>query len=174
MRHFKAIFLLAAIPFCFLFQDAKCQAGPDDYLFHSVFIYSFSRYIEWPKEDGEFKIGVVGGSLKLEESLEKMANSKSTENKKYIIKVVHSLEEADEYQMLVFPKNHTELFEKYAIKLKEKPVLLITENEEMISRGANINFVRIDQKLQYEIDQKRIEEKGMKVSSKLVTMSYQK
>lgn len=155
-------------------HQGKAQSAAEDYTFHSVFVYSFSRYIEWPQESMEFRIGVVGGSLKLEESLEKMAASKSNDSRKYIIKTIFNPEEAKNFHMLIFPNDHISLFEKYQKQYEGKAVLMITEGDAMMEKGAAINFVRVDQKLQYEISQTQIELRGMKVSSRLVNMGYQK
>jgi YfiR/HmsC-like len=52
-------------------------ADAQTYQLHSVFMYSFTRYIQWPEESnqGDFEIHVLGDSPILAE-LKKMSESK--------------------------------------------------------------------------------------------------
>ena len=53
----------------------------------SLFIYNFSKYIEWPVEmrDGDFVIGVLGDYPTLYSELSKMAQSKTRGNQNFKI-----------------------------------------------------------------------------------------
>src|SRR4028119_2478204 len=65
---------------------------PSDYKYHSVFIYNFIKYIQWPSsaQSGDFVIGVLGSSGIIPE-LEKMASTKTVGSQKIVVRRFNSV-----------------------------------------------------------------------------------
>mgnify|MGYP001799560797 CR=1 FL=1 len=72
----------------FLFLSNGLQAGAQDYKFHSIFMYNFTKYIQWPAsyQSGEFIIGVLGTSP-ITEHLTNMAKVKSAGAQQFEIRI---------------------------------------------------------------------------------------
>jgi hypothetical protein len=85
------------------------QAQTADYRFHSVFIYNFTKYIQWPAEhqSGDFIIGVLGSSA-ISAELEKMAANKTVGAQKIVVKKFKSITEAADCHIL-FPPQYRQL-----------------------------------------------------------------
>jgi hypothetical protein len=74
-----------------------------------MFLYNFTKYIEWPKEykQGDFIIGILGGgSEALQKELEKLALTKKAGIQNIVIKKYNSLAEVDKCHMLFIPESH--------------------------------------------------------------------
>jgi hypothetical protein len=157
------LFLLMGVVFHF---DAKAQAA--DYRFHSVFIYNFTKYIQWPaaQQSGEFVIGVLGTSA-ISAELEKMAANKMVGTQKIVVKKYKSAAEATDCHILFLPSTSTYNFDDIHKKFKGKPTLVITEKPGLAQKGSGINFIMQDNKWKFELNEAATQSAGLKVSKEL-------
>jgi hypothetical protein len=155
-----------------LFVYNNLQAQNTDYRFHSVFIYNFTKYIQWPAEyqTGEFVIAVLGDSPIFHE-LEKMAMNKTVGIQKIVIKRYKSMKEVNNCHILFVPSANNNHFESVQEKLKGKHTLIITEKTGMAQKGSGINFVLQDNKWKFELNESATQSAGLKVSKELAQMA---
>jgi hypothetical protein len=139
-----------------------------DYRFHSVFMYNFTKYIQWPSstQSGDFVIGVLGSSPILGE-LEKMAENKTVGAQKIVIKKFKSVGEISACQMLFIPSADSRDFDSALEKVKGKPTLILTEKNGLGQKGSGINFVLVDGKWKFELNENATQDAGLKVSKEL-------
>jgi hypothetical protein len=144
------------------------QAQTTDYKFHSVFIYNFTKYIQWPTEQqaGDFVIGVLGNSS-ISADLEKMAMNKTVGTQKIVVKKFKSVSEIADCHILFIPSNSNVSFDDVQNKFKGKPTLLITEKTGLAQKGSGINFVLQDNKWKFELNEAATQSAGLKVSKEL-------
>lgn len=152
----------------FVLNTDHLQAQAADYRFHSVFIYNFTKYIQWPasQQSGDFVIAVVGNSP-ITSELEKMAANKTVGTQKIVIKHLKSISEATHCHILFVPSDHPSNFETIQQKLKGKHTLVITEKTGMAQKGSGINFVWQDNKWKFELNEQATQNAGLKVSKEL-------
>jgi len=143
-----------------------------DYKLYKVYIYNFTKYIQWPtdKQSGDFIIGVVGKSAMLEE-LQSIAASRTVGSQKIVIKEFSNATDVDNCHVVFIPSNKSNLLGELSTKFGNKPVLIITEKTGLGKQGSNINFVLIDGKLKYELNKEAIEKTGLKVSTELTKLA---
>jgi hypothetical protein len=144
------------------------QAQTTDYRFHSVFIYNFTKYIQWPAahQSGDFVIGVLGNSA-ISSELEKMAANKTVGAQKIVVKKFKSLAEAADCHILFLPSMGNYNFDDVQTKFKGKPTLLITERTGLAQKGSGINFIMQDNKWKFELNEAATQSAGLKVSKEL-------
>ena len=142
-----------------------------DYKFHSVFVYNFTKYIEWPSQSNQISIGVLNGGTSLIDSFNKMAEVKSSGTMSYRIVKVNNASQAQQCQILFIPEGSSDQLASYASALQGKPILLITESDGMIKKGSCINFVIVDGKLNIELNRAAVEKAGLKVSGQLLALA---
>ncbi|NJM93861.1 MAG: YfiR family protein [Cytophagales bacterium] len=155
--------LLAAV----LLPSRVAQA--QDYRYHPVFLYSFSKYIEWPEgtPKAEFVITVVGNEAAYEE-IGKMTQ-KREEIKGKTIKVLkaRSIREVLPSH-IVFITNDVRFplsdLQKY---LGSKPILIVTEHPGIADRGTHINFVTLNEKITFELNKTLALQRGFKIATGL-------
>jgi hypothetical protein len=146
-------------------SEAQAQ---QDYRFHSVFMYNFTKYIQWPSsvQTGDFIIGVLGNSPIVKE-LEKMAENKTVGSQKISVKKFKSVADISPCQMLFIPSADSRDFESALEKLKGKPTLILTEKNGLGQKGSGINFVLVDGKWKFELNENATKDAGLKVSKEL-------
>ncbi len=161
----KAILLFAI----FFTAHLTMQAQTADYKFHSIFIYNFTKYIQWPAshQSGEFIIGVLGNSPAAAEELTKVTSNKMVGSQRIVIKVFKSAAEIGDCHILFLPSAGSSKFAEVQSKLKGKPTLVITEKSGLAQRGSGINFILQDNKWKFELNESATQSAGLKVSKEL-------
>lgn len=148
----------------------KSNAQASDNQVKSVFVFNFTRYIQWPSNESDFTIGILGNDAALEKAFQDMASKKSTSTKKIIIKSFASANEASNCDILFIPKDNSSQF-THVKSQGLKNVLIITEKAGLGRQGSGINFIEIDGKMRFEINKGEIERAGLKVSSQLLGLA---
>lgn len=139
----------------------------------SAYLYNISRYMEWPAgfNENEFIIGVMGKTAEILPQLEVVANNKKVVGKPIIVKSFESPEEIFDCNILFIPERQSNLITKAVEKTQDSPTLVVTEKEGMLKKGADVNFVFNQNKLQFEIDLASIQTKSLKVNSRLQNLA---
>jgi hypothetical protein len=147
------------------FSSVQAQS---DYRFHSVFMYNFTKYIQWPSsaQSGDFVIGVIG-NCPIQGELEKMATNKTVGSQKIVVKKFKNVSELSNCQMLFIPSADSRDFEAALEKLRGKSTLILTEKDGLGQKGSGINFVLIDGKWRFELNENATGSAGLKVSKEL-------
>lgn len=151
----------------FLFISPKSN-GQDLYKLHSIFIYNFSKFIDWPQnyKSGDFVIGVLGDSP-ITEHLKQMASNKMTGTQRFSIKNFSNPGDLEQCHILYIPKSLSSKFEECRDKLVGQPTLIITDKPGLGETGSGINFLLVDGKPRFELNKSYTEERKLKVSSEL-------
>ena len=138
----------------------------DTYKLHTLYMYSFSRHIQWPQEvsQGDFKIGIVGESP-IVEPLQKRDNR--------FIKAITfaSLDEIRDCNILSL--NQSENFPKTLNKVGDSSILLVTEKGGLETKGSAINFVINNNRLMFEINNDAINKANMEAAVELKKYAVQ-
>ena len=163
----KVRFFFTVLAFVLLTKGFSQTA---DYKFHSVFIYNFTKYIQWPaaQQNGDFVIAVVGNSPVFDE-LSKITANKTVGTQKIVVKKFGSAGELDNCQIVFVPGGGN--FEAVQEKLKGRAVLMITEKPGMAKKGSSINFVMQDNKWKFELNEATTQHAGLKVSKELAKLA---
>jgi hypothetical protein len=139
-----------------------------DKKFHSVFIYNFTKYIEWPSayNSGDFIIGVLGKS-DITQNLQEMANMKTVGKQKMVVKVFNSVNEIGKCNMLFIPTSQSDQIDLVKSRLSNSATLIISEKNGLGRKGSGINFVVENGRWRFELNRSVVENQNLKVSSEL-------
>jgi hypothetical protein len=144
-----------------------------NYQLHSVFIYSFARYIQWPEEasTGDFHILVLGESPILPE-LNNLAGKKKVGERTIQVTQINSASELRKCNILFIPNDKSALLSEILAKLGENtPTLVVTEQAGLGTKGSNINFVQRDGKLAFELNSNSFIKRKLKPSTELTRIA---
>lgn len=146
--------------------------GQDIHKFHSIFIYNFSKFIQWPTEytKGDFVIGVLGSSP-VTQHLEAMAVSKRVGNQSFSIVSYKNPGDIEKCHILYIPTNQSSLLEECKTNLAGTATLIITDKPGLGKDGSGINFLIIDGKPKFELNKSAAEERNLKVSTELAKLA---
>lgn len=139
---------------------------------HPLFIYSFTRYIQWPDSynEGDFEILVLGDSPIIEE-LKAMAQAKKIGDRTIKVTKITTTTEIRKCNVLFLPVDqsgkHTEVLQKVGVQ----SILVITEQPGLGASGSCINFITKDGKLAFELNQAALTKQNLKASSEITRLA---
>ena len=139
----------------------------------AMFIYNFSRLIEWPAsyKTGSFVIGVLGAGEIISE-LESYTTGKRVGSQLIVVKQYRDPAEIDKCHILFVTFAKTKILGDMTNLLSNKSTLIITEKNGAVDEGSAINFLLVGDKLKFEINQENATKYGIKYSSKLTEMAF--
>ena len=150
---------------------AVAQTHEQEANLKAVFIYNFTRYIDWDTSNVEntFVIGVLG-STAVTEPLNEIAKTSTIKNKRIIIRNFSNPDEMGPCNILFISANSTFPLQSVLAKIN-KGTLTITEEAGFAEQGAAFNFVVVNDKLKFEANVKSINAAGLKASSQLLKLA---
>ena len=155
---FLAAFVLGAL---------KPGGDINEYQIKAMFVFNFTKYIEWPESSSDvFTIGVIGES-EITEALEKVATQKKVGERKIVIRTL-TVEAEEHCDIIIVSKPRTNRLDQIEKRYAGKGVLIISDEA---PRSAAINLVTRDNKIRFEINQNLAKAGGVKISSQLLTLA---
>jgi hypothetical protein len=160
----KCLLLAILLVFCGLLQA-------QNYKQHPLFIFSFTRYIQWPEaySQGDFEILVLGDTPLLEE-LKGLAQSKKVGDRSIKVVKVNSITEIRKCNMLFVPADKSDQIAEVLQKIDTQSVLLMTEQPGLGSQSC-INFILKDGRLAFELNQAALTKRNLKASNELTRIA---
>ena len=143
-------------------------ATGQNYKMHSVFIYSFTRYVQWPEayNKGDFEILVLGDSPIIEE-LKTMAQAKKVGDRAIKVTKIAAPSEIRKCNMLFLAAARSAQITEVMDKVNTQAILVVSEEAGLGAKGSDINFIVRDGKLAFELNQASVGRQGLKVSNEL-------
>jgi serine phosphatase RsbU (regulator of sigma subunit) len=136
----------------------------------ALYVFDLAKYVDYGpgfKDSSNFRIGVLVGDYDL---VNEMANLASTRNKiqdkPVTVAGFKNLESLTHLQVLYVNKDAGFNLDKVKAKIKGKQTLLITEGYEF--REAMINFIVVQNKPRFDINEEYLKEEGMTVPQTLL------
>jgi hypothetical protein len=156
------------LQYAFILLALAAYGQSQSYQTHTLFMYSFTRFVQWPPEEsqGDFEIVVLGESPILSE-LKVMAERKKAGSRVIHVSKIGSMAEYKKSHILYVGTDWSAKYPEVAAKIGENPVLLVTEQAATANKGC-INFVNNkDGKLSFELNRPSIDKHRLKVSAEL-------
>lgn len=146
-------------------------ASAQDDKFKALFVYNFTKYIEWPKnkQTGDFVIGVLGHSSIIGE-LKAFTERKTVGSQKIVVEEILSSEDYTKYHIVYVPTKLSGQVDDIAKRTKGKGVLIVTDKPGLAATTSGINFVKVDNQQKFEVNTAHLEEEGVKHSNTLVLL----
>ena len=149
--------------------NAKAQTEQGEAALKAVFIYNFTKYVDWDNIGNEFVIGVIGSSP-IENALTEIAKTNTIKNKKIIIRHYARPQDIRTCQILFIAKKSSYSLSSILNEVG-RGVLTIGEEDGYSREGTAFNFVIINDKLKFEANLRAIDEAGLKASSQLLKLA---
>jgi hypothetical protein len=129
----------------------------------SLFIYNFTKHIEWPIEYNgiEFVIGVLGDDQIIKQ-LENFMSQKKDSGKKII---VQRYKKGARYNLIYITSGNRVNFQAIKSSVRKNKTLLVTDE---FTEGSHISFSLELDKVKYFVDKPAIEKTGLKVGQELM------
>ncbi|NPA39994.1 MAG: YfiR family protein [Thermodesulfobacteria bacterium] len=173
MKKFCKLFI--GVGFLLIFLTSTLRATTLlEYKIKTAFIYNFLKFIDLPdnKKNGKNITICVFGRKDPFGKIIDILNTKEVKGKKLKVKKIFALSQVKMCSVLFIPsgEERTEEILNY-IREKKLPILTIGESPDFIDKGGIINFVIIDNKVRFEINNTIANELGIKISSRLLRLA---
>ncbi len=142
----------------------------------ALFIYNFTKFVAWPIEQKtpEFIIGILG-PFDTFDPIKNYMQQKRVAGRTIVVKHFRKVSEIESNcHILMIASQYVKDMETIVTKTQSENVLLITEKDGSIEKGAAINFLVIDGKIKYEIKGSNIAKYQLKHALQLETLAYRK
>ena len=142
-----------------------------NYKQHPLFIYSFTRYVQWPETytQGDFEILVLGDTPLFDE-LKVLATKKVGERAIKVVRI-NGVAEIRKCNMLFVPADKSDKIGEILQKIDTQSVLLMTEQPGLGAQGSCINFITKDGRLAFELNQAAFTKRNLKASNELTRLA---
>ena len=168
-NNIKLKFLLVVATFLLIAGVSEVFSKASDvYEIQALFLYNFTKHVEWKNTDEAFTIGVYG-SPKAYEKIKSYFSDKKIWLKEVRTIQIYSKEELKKCHIAYMPKSSKEKILDCLDGADLSNILLVTEDDFM-EAGAAISFIYDQDKMKFKISKSKIEEVGLKVSSSLISM----
>lgn len=141
----------------------------------AMYIIKFSHFTEWKDmQHGQNKIiiGVYGKSV-IVKYLKKYVLTNKEENKDLEIKIIKSLDEVVDCNVLYFPDISVKELEMILNKLNNLPVLTISDNQKFLEKNVMINMFPRGRKVVYSVNKSSVDLSSLKLSPKIYKLAIE-
>lgn len=169
MKKYSILLMLILLGFTKSFSQSSIPAA------QSVFIYNFTRLIEWPADykSGDFTIGVIGSGEVFNE-LKNYTSSKMVGAQPIKVVKFNATAEITKCHILFVSYGKAKEISDMVAKIGGGSTLIVSENKSAIEKGAAINFVILEDKLKFELKTSNASSVGLKIHSNLENMATTK
>lgn len=157
--------------FCFPAGRAISQNSQQEANLKAVFIYNFTRYIEWDTANikNDFVIGVIGPSG-VTPALSQIARTKSVKNRRIVVHIFNKPDEIENCNILFIPQRLPFSLSTILDRVG-KGTLTVSEQPGYARMGTAFNFVLDRDKLKFEANLKALYLSGLKAGSQLLKLA---
>ena len=139
----------------------------------AAYLYNFLRFVEWPSDSKNINVCLYGSPENYQAVFSSIPQYTQT-GSEFIVKTIKlgnalgNLENCRIVFVTALAKSDTLSVLAY---LNDKHSLTIGEFDSFIENGGMINFVRVEDKLRFEINNSAAERAGLKISSKVLRIA---
>lgn len=159
-----------------LFGTARAQsATAGEYEIKAAFLYNFAKFVDWPPKSfrdttAPLQICVLGRDP-FGEALRNITREKTVNGRKLEVDYVVDLRMARTCHILFIASSEKERLRQIFEGLQGSCILTVGDTKDFAAQGGMINFVLQDDRVQFEVSRTAIEQAGLKISSKLLSVA---
>lgn len=165
LKFYLLLFMLIAGSLVLKSGEVKAQEMGK---YQALYIYNFTKYIQWPKVEKDITIGVMGEG-KINQEVSSMVDTKGEGRLSY--KKISSNSDISGCDIIFMTSSQDQKLASVVAATKGKSILIISESEMSARNGAGISFYTHENKLKFIINKGVIDEKNMKISSSLMNLA---
>jgi hypothetical protein len=153
------------------FVIPQAEAQEEKYI--TLYLYNFTKYIEWPDEykKGDFVIDIMGHKS-VYDRLTNMLKRKKRGNQNFVVNNPTEVAEVSKDCNILFVGHwQSKKLKKALYKVGNKGTLIVTEKGGLLDHGAAINLMIKNNKILYEVKKSNISKYNLLYSNDLTSMA---
>ena len=165
--------ILIALNVLFLSGRIAAQEA-NEYEVKAAFLYNFARFVEWPDNvspdpNGPLVIAILGRDP-FGGEIDRAIEGKTVNGRRLVIKRFSSLETYEQCHILFVSSSERGNLPRILAAVRTSSVLTVSETDRFAQIGGIINFITIENRIRFEINQAAAERVGLKISYKLLSL----
>ena len=151
---------------------APVGPAPSEYDLKAVFLYNFTRYLQWPEEDatGAFEIAVLGDSG-IVAPLQEIAAKKTVRSAPIVVRRCEEPGQIGRPRILFLARPAAPSLKRALNAARGAGILTVGEEEGLAARGAAVNFVLREETVKFEVSVKALKAAGIQAGSQLLKLA---
>ena len=167
---------LPGLLYCLLglavFTRSAGAEAPTEYQVKAVFLYNFSRFVEWPPQtftapDEPFVIGVLG-SDPFGTRLDEAVRGEQIDQHPLVVRRFRSLGEIGDCRILYIDRSQSAEVPQILAALDHHGTLTVSDLDGVSERGVMIQFTTENNRIRLRINVESARAAGLTISSKLL------
>lgn len=141
----------------------------------AAFLFNFVRYVEWPESafaspDAAIRICLIGDGG-FAEVLTAAVSGRTLGARAVEVAPLVSIDEAADCHLLFFEEDAVARGADVAERVGDRAVFTVSDRAGFAREGGIANFILVDQKIRFEINQNAARHAGLKISSSLLRLA---
>jgi len=165
---------VACLAMMFLLCASAGAQDASEYQVKAAFLYNFAKFVEWPASvsagpNAPLVIGVLGKDP-FGGEIDRAVEGKTINGRRLMIRRFSSLQAYQYCHILFVSSSERNNLPQIIATVRNSSVLTVSETDRFAHIGGIINFVTIENRIRFEINQAAAERAGLKISSKLLSL----
>jgi hypothetical protein len=141
----------------------------------AAFLYKFGGFVEWPavafaRADSPFLIGVLGAESVAAE-LERLVAGRTVQGRALSVQRLKRADALTGVHLLFVGQSEAARLAEIVSAAKGRPLLIVTETENALTRGSMINFITVDDKVRFDVALPEAERGQLRISARLLAVA---
>ena len=156
-----------------VFLRGACGAeAPTEYQVKAVFVYNFSRFVEWPPQaftapDEPFVIGILGGDP-FGARLDEAVRGERIDQHPLLVRRFRNLGEIGDCRILYIDRSESAQLQQILAALDHRSILTVSDLDGSSQRGVMVQFTTDNNRIRLRINVESARASGLTISSKLL------
>lgn len=164
--------LWGALGLTIVLRGAGGAEAPTEYQVKAVFVYNFSRFVEWPPQtftapNEPFVIGILG-SDPFGARLDEAVRGEQIDQHPLVVRRFRNLGEIGDCRILYIDRSESAKVQQILAALDHRNTLTVTDLEGATERGVMIQFTTENNRIRLRINVESARAAGLTISSKLL------
>ena len=150
------------------------ERRPDEYGVKAAFLFNFAKFVDWPTDAFKDDQSPVYLSILGDDPFGSALNSlrdKTVRGRPLVIKCCKNIDQVTGSHILFIGPSEKGNLRSILNALKNSSILTVSETERFGQQGGMINFITVDNKIQFEINPEAAQRVKLKISSQLLKLA---
>ena len=156
----------------FAFRSVSAQVDSLEYAVKATYLYKFAPFVDWPRTlppSADFSLCVVGDET-FGAVLEQAVRGQRVDTHPLAVRRLAALDRGAECRIAFLSGAPGEIATNLSLAA-DTPILTVTDNAPSVKVKGVINFVTLNNRVRFEIDNEAALRKGLTISSKLLSLA---
>ncbi len=146
-----------------------------EYELKAAFLYRFTEFVEWPAQafstpQSPIRVCIFGLDP-FGNALDRTLRGEQVKGRPLVAMRTRRMEELSACHIVFISRSEREQAAAVLSRLRENPVLSVSEAQDFLEQGGMINFVTEGARIRFEINNESAQRAGLMLSSKLLTLA---